>query len=150
MHRDKVEALAKGWRGTPFAHQQRLKSVAADCVGLILGVGIEGQLLDYTEARWARFKGYRRIPNPRQLREFCEVFLVPSATAPGQIAAVGSVALIAWRPGVTLHFAIRSRLADGRPAVIHASSEHGRTVEHALVAEWRGFVHSWWDFPRTE
>jgi hypothetical protein len=150
MYRAAIVDVAKSWVGTPFSHQQRLKGAGADCNGLVLGVGIETDTLEFTVARWAPFKGYRPMPKPKQLVRFCNTFLVPSHVAAADIAPIASIALIAWRKDLTLHFAIRSTLRDGRASIIHADRNQGGVVEHALVDDWRRVIHSWWDFPGAE
>ena len=64
-----VIAAARAWLGTPWRHQGRLKGVAVDCGGLILGVGKEQGLLDFDT------RAYGRIPDGQQLRTLCEQHL---------------------------------------------------------------------------
>lgn len=150
MRREAILWEAKGWIGTPFSHHQCLKGVGVDCVGFINGVGMETETIDFTAARWAPFKGYHRIPKPKQLVRYCNTFLKPAGIAPSEVAPIGSVGLIAWRKDLTLHFAIRSTLRDGRASLIHADGNRGSVVEHALVDDWHRLIHSWWDFPGAE
>jgi hypothetical protein len=66
-----ILAAARTWLGTPWRHQGRLKGVAMDCGGLILGVGRDLGLLDFDT------RAYGRIPDGRLLRAVCEQHLVP-------------------------------------------------------------------------
>jgi cell wall-associated NlpC family hydrolase len=54
-----IVAAARSWLGTPWRHQGRLKGIAVDCGGLIIGVGRELRLLDFGT------RAYGRIPNRR-------------------------------------------------------------------------------------
>ena len=58
---DRLVACARGWIGTPYVHQHRTRGHAVDCVGLIIGAGLEaGVLPTWTEERWAPFAAYGR------------------------------------------------------------------------------------------
>ena len=70
-----ILAAARTWLGTPWRHQGRLKGVAVDCGGLILGVGRELGLLDFDT------RAYGRIPDGQQLRALCEQHLVSKPVA---------------------------------------------------------------------
>jgi hypothetical protein len=59
---EQILAAARSWLGTPWRHQGRLKGVAVDCGGLIIGVGKELGLLDFD------IRAYGRIPDGQQLR----------------------------------------------------------------------------------
>jgi hypothetical protein len=72
-----VEA-ARSWVGTPFMHQQSLKGVGVDCVGVILGVGRELGILEISPEEWAPFAAYTRQPNPARMRKAMRRFLSES------------------------------------------------------------------------
>ena len=77
-----IVAAARAWLGTPWRHQGRLKGVAVDCGGLILGVGKELGLLDFDT------RAYGRIPDGQHLRALCEQHLVAKAVievVPGDV-----------------------------------------------------------------
>ena len=150
MRRSDVEAVARSWVGTPFHHQQSVKGVGCDCVGLINGVGIECAIIDFTPAKWARFEGYSRRPRPEQLLAYSDTFLHRIDVPTHKIAPRASIGLIAWRPGEPLHFAIRARADDGRPTIIHALDKLKAAVEHGFVDEWPDMIDSWWAFPGIE
>jgi uncharacterized phage protein (TIGR02218 family) len=77
-----IVAAARTWLGTPWRHQGRLKGVAVDCGGLILGVGREFGLLDFD------VHAHGRIPDGQQLRVLCDRHLVSkpiAEAAPGDV-----------------------------------------------------------------
>jgi cell wall-associated NlpC family hydrolase len=39
-----IVTQARGWIGTPFHHQARLKGIGCDCLGLCVGVALELEL----------------------------------------------------------------------------------------------------------
>ena len=60
--REKIIAEARTWIDTPFHHQGRLKGVGADCVGIIIGTGINLGLTDFNTV------GYSRQPDGLAMR----------------------------------------------------------------------------------
>jgi cell wall-associated NlpC family hydrolase len=77
-----ILAAARTWLGTPWRHQGRLRGIAVDCSGLILGVGRELKLLDFDT------RAYGRIPDGQQLRALCEQHLLAKPVAdvaPGDV-----------------------------------------------------------------
>ena len=163
----RVVAEARRWIDTPYHHQARLRGVGCDCAGLIIGVGLECGVLDFSESRFREFAGYARTPNPRQMRRALEAFLVP---VPEKVAGDGDIMWLEWRADLPMHLAICSTLNDvpaqalaadlnreagvrrydvtlGRPAMIHATGEVGRVVEHGFEGEWPGRLNSFWRYP---
>ena len=72
---DEILAAARTRFGTPWRHQGRLRGVAVDCGGLILGVVREVGLLDFDT------RAYGRIPDGQQLRTLCEQHLLVKPVA---------------------------------------------------------------------
>src|SRR3954464_8104787 len=99
-----IVAAARSWVGTPYQHQQMLKGVGVDCVGVILGTGFESGTLTITEEAWAPFANYSRTPNPRKMAIAMKQFLVPvdadSAPRPGLVA------WLQWRDDLPMHLGI--------------------------------------------
>lgn len=144
--RDAIVAAARSWVGTPFAHQQSLKGVGVDCVGVILGVGRELGILEISPEQWAPFKAYTRQPNPARMRKAMGRFLDASLVDPQSLPAIGSIGWFGWRTDLPMHLAITAEL-DGRPTMIHAFEYQGSCVENTIDAVWRDRVDSWWQFP---
>jgi len=47
MKRIEIVNEVRTWLDTPFQHQGRLKGVACDCIGLIVGVNKKFNITDY-------------------------------------------------------------------------------------------------------
>lgn len=141
---------ARSWVGTPYRHQARLKRVGVDCVGLILGVGIALEVLDWTPAKWAPFAAYSRTPNPHRMRKAMQLFLieVPAEDAFDQdsFPKEGLIAWMQWRDELPMHLGIIGRF-DARPTLIHAFEHLDHCVEHGFVDPWPDRVESFWRYP---
>jgi NlpC/P60 family putative phage cell wall peptidase len=145
--RQAVVAEARGWIGTPYQHQARVRQVGTDCVGLIVGVGIAAGVLEWSAEAFAPWRGYGRLPNPRKMREGLERFLIEIEA--DQVRP-GDIPWFAWREGRPMHLGIMATddtLAEGRPTIIHATSLIGRVVEHGFAGEWPDRVEGWWRYP---
>lgn len=144
----RLVAIARSWMGTPYVHQHRLKGAGVDCVGLVIGVGLEAEALPaWSEEAWAPHRGYGRAPNPEHMGRAIRQFMDPLDLDPALAAPDGSVAFIGWRSHMPMHLAILATADDGRRTMIHAFSGVGRVVEHGFDAEWPGRVVSWWRYP---
>lgn len=133
--RAEVILEARSWIGTPEQHQQSLKGVACDCIGLVRGVG---RSLGMPEAiafdNDARFKGYSRPPNPRVLLEACAIYL---ENIPIEDLLPGDVVLgrIENDPQ---HFGIISAIDPAY--IIHADAKNKKVVENGVNSEWRSKI----------
>lgn len=136
----KIIDAARDWVGTPYQHQHRMKGVGCDCVNLVIAVGLELGILDWTPEAFAKFRGYTRAPNPARMRLAMETFLVelPAGTPPEP----GDIAWIGWARGLPMHLAIITG-----PTMIHAFSDARAVVEHGIDGLWRSRFHSIWRFP---
>lgn len=132
IERDTVVLEARGWLGTPYRHQGRLKGLAVDCLGLVTEVGRSIGAGTYDRL------DYGRLPNPRrmlaELRDHLEVIAVCDACP-------GDVLHISWREH-PMHLAIRT--PDG---MIHAYAQVGEVVEHPIDVEWRGRIRFAYRYP---
>lgn len=147
--RDRVVAEARSWIGTPFLHQQSLKGVGVDCIGVILGVGRDLELLQISPDQWAPYAGYSRQPNPRVMRRFMCQFLKESPTPRTQIPPAGSIGWFGWRLDLPMHLGIVAEF-EGRATVVHSFEPAGACCENSIDETWLRLVESWWDFPALE
>lgn len=144
---DRLVACARQWIGTPYVHQHATRGHAVDCVGLIIGAGLEaGVLPTWTPERWAPYACYGRAPNPAHMSKAIAEFLDPIDAPASEAQPDGSVAFMGWREHLPMHLAIMATL-DGRRTMIHAFAHVGAVVEHGFSAEWPGRVISWWSYP---
>lgn len=120
MNAADIVAAARGWVGTPFHHQGRVKGAGVDCIGLVIGVARELGLLDGYD-----YTAYGRIPNPvvfgRELRANMDPVAGP---------APGCVLWFAWSRAPQ-HVGIVSDTG-----LIHAFATAGRVVETGLDPQW--------------
>lgn len=121
---------AREWIGTPFVHQQQLRGVGCDCIGLVSGVA---QALGLPEAdRWRndiRFRGYGREPMTGMLRQAVAEYLDPVSGRPQP----GDVLLFQFQ-GLPMHFAILVRSAPDY--IVHGWQPVGRVVENSVGQTW--------------
>lgn len=141
-------AAARAWLGTPYVHQHRTRGVAVDCVGLVIGAGLDaGVLSTWTEEAWAPHRNYGRAPNPEHMGRAIRQFLEPLDISPEEVGPDAAVAFMGWRAHMPMHLAIMATTPDGRRTMIHAFGHIGRVVEHGFDQEWPGRVVSWWRYP---
>lgn len=132
---------ARGWVGTRFAHQGRLKKTerhrgGVDCLGLLVGVADELQLRDAHGVLLSAFdeQDYSHLPDTVRLECILLRLMQPIAVCD---IRQGDVAMLRVddRPQ---HLAI---VSDG-PGLIHAYAPARGVVEHALDAWWRARLHA--------
>lgn len=134
-----VVSAARGWIGTRFHHQGRLKaseghSGGCDCLGLLVGVARElklpakngmGLLADFDE------RGYGHLPDGRRLQAVLrDVLTAVDEPRPGDV-------VLFRLERDPQHLAIVSDYAHGGLGLIHALAQNRRVVEHGFDALWR-------------
>lgn len=125
---DIVEA-ARGWVGTPFKHQGRVKNLGVDCIGLAIGVAKDlGIPLDTRKMRELGDGSYGRDPYNAKLEKALDVLL---DKVPMNDLSLGDILLMRFRMDPQ-HLAIY-----GGKTIIHAYSNVGKVVEHRYADVWR-------------
>jgi cell wall-associated NlpC family hydrolase len=136
--REQIVEEARTYLGTPFHHQARLRGVAVDCVGLIVGVAHALGLSD------ADYTQYPRRPNGE---------LVPQL----ERAGYREIEIAAARPGDLLclwllprsrkpaHLAIRTDYG-----IIHTDGHVGRVVEISYADDFVRRTCAAYAFPGVE
>lgn len=122
-----VATQARTWLGTPFVHQGRIKGLAADCVGLVVGVARELGLVE----PGFDFTGYPRSPDGRSLLGECDRLMQRIAVEDMQ---AGDVIAIRWESDPQ-HLGILGDYLHGGLSMIHALGTpdgRGRVIEHRL------------------
>lgn len=142
-HADAIVACARGWLGTRFHHQGRLKKTrehagGVDCLGLLVGVAKELKLQDVNGLPLSLHDvfTYPHLPDVEKLQQsLCNCLELISIDQ----MCVGDVALIriSERPQ---HLAILTDFNNG-PGVIHAYAPAKKVVEHALDAWWQERIY---------
>lgn len=126
-----IISTARGWLGTKFHHQGRVKNVGADCIGLIVGVAAElGIALPDKQT-------YARQPDKSELQDALENQFEKCALKAGAIALF-SIDGRAQHVGIITDY-------QGL-GVIHAYIQAHKVVEHALDEPWQKQLISCYSF----
>jgi NlpC/P60 family putative phage cell wall peptidase len=126
--RTEIGAAARGWLGTPYAHQASLRGAGTDCLGLVRGVwrevmGAEPERAPPYCAGWAEAGAGEALAEAasRHLRSVpCTEF------------EMGDVLLFRWRPHLP---AKHAGIASSKSTMIHAQ-EQAEVMEIALSPWW--------------
>lgn len=134
-----IVAAARGWLGTRFHHQGRIKKTTThrggvDCLGLLVGIArdLDLRLPDGTPLAGLDQTDYTHFPDTDRLRRRLELALYPvpvKAIEPGH-------ALLLRIESLPQHMAIVST-AGAHTAIIHAYAPSRAVVEHVLDDAWR-------------
>lgn len=140
-----IIAVARGWIGTRFRHQGRMRaqpphSGGVDCLGLLIGVAsaLELRARDGSLLAAHDTVSYSKSPDGVALRRTLDKLLWPvsaAACGPGDIA-------LFLMDGQPQHVAILTEypVGTGEAAVlgmVHAYAQARRVVEHRLDDAWR-------------
>lgn len=123
--REQVYLQAQQWIGTPFHHQARLRGVGVDCIGLIIGVARELQLI----APDFDYGAYPRVPDGRTLLDVSRRYMTEIER---DQMAPGCAIVVAFEKDPQ-HFGILGRYRHGGLSMIHAASVHGKVIETRLM-----------------
>jgi NlpC/P60 family putative phage cell wall peptidase len=120
-----IIATARTYVGTPFQHQGRLKGVALDCAGLIVGVAQELELFTHTNIAYARQPdGHSLLV---ELRGWLDEIPV-GEHIPGDVLVFWFLRNVRWPQ----HLGIETDVG-----LLHTCQHTGRVVEHGLDERWR-------------
>jgi len=137
-----VVATAREWLGTRWQHQARLKGVACDCAGLVVGVARE---LGIKEVDFD-VNGYQRIPNGNELKEHCRAHMAP---VPLENMQPGDVVLMRFA-GEPQHLAIVADYVGGGLSIVHAYALSRKVVEARLDDIWHARIVEAYQMPGVE
>ena len=127
-----VVAAARGWIGTPFQHQARLRGVGVDCIGVVVGVARELGLSDYD------ISGYGAAPYAALVTREADDHM---DRVPITAMRAGDVLMLRIENDPQ-HFGIVTEVpgAGGVARFVHAFSKVGRCVETSLDRFWHSRV----------
>lgn len=131
---------ARGWIGTPVAHQGSRKDTGCDCLGLLRGVGTELELFPadfWSLPGAARWKAYGREP----IGDFCEALEVVFDRIDGP--EIGGVAAMRFL-GHPRHCALIGDYPHGGFTLIHALRKS--VIEHRLDERWKERIVAFYRF----
>lgn len=137
-----IVRLARGWLGTPYAHQASLKGVGCDCLGLIRGV-------------WREAYGFEPETPPPYAPDWAEARTeeVLLTAARRHLIGIerdaigpGAVLLFRWRPHLPVKHAA---IAVSSDRMVHA--QDGAAVSEVALTPWwhRRLSHAF-RFPECE
>lgn len=139
----RIVTTARGWIGTRFHHQGRMKATAThsggcDCLGLLVGIADELNIISNNNILLCNYdvKDYGHIPDGKRMQAaFGSLFdVVPTeATQPGDI-------LLMRFDGEPQHVAIVSDYPYGGLGIIHALAAARKVVEHRLDSVWKSRI----------
>jgi NlpC/P60 family putative phage cell wall peptidase len=127
IERERIILEARSWKGTPFRHQGRIKGMACDCAGLVIGVARELDL-PYRDVL-----DYGRQPHLKRMRTALDEQMDRIAIGS---AKPGDVIWITWQR-YPQHLAILTDIG-----MIHAYESAGEVVEHPMNNGWRSLIRA--------
>lgn len=139
--RSTIVAEARSWIGTRYRHQQSLKQVGCDCLGLLRGVwravyGAEPEAVPAYTSDWAEGSGEETLLRAAQ-RHLVEV---PTPF----LAMPGDVLLFRWKPHLP---AKHCALLVAERRIVHAYDAAGRVAETSVSREWENQIAGVFSFP---
>ncbi len=146
--RERIIAEARGWIGTPFHHQGRVKGEGCDCIGLIVSVAKNLNIpcikksasciaeLDQTD--------YTRLPDGNRLYSELKKYLFEIPKEKIELADI----LLMHFDGNPQHVGLVSDYPEEKLGIIHCFADVGRVVEHRLDDYWQKKIVSAFSFYR--
>lgn len=125
---EEIVRAARGWIGTPYAHQASLKLIGTDCLGLVRGVWRE-VIGSEPETSQAYSHGWAESGGGEALAEAARRHLVD--VPPTEFQA-GDVILFRWRSHLP---AKHAGIAVSKTHMVHAQ-EQAKVTEIALSGWW--------------
>ena len=123
--RTQIVEAARQWIDTPFHHQARLKHVGVDCVGLVIGVARELELVPQD----LDVMGYPRTPDGTSLMSTMHQHMREIDRA---VMQPGDVIVVSFDKDPQ-HLCILGDYRHGGLSIIHAAGNTGRVIETRLM-----------------
>lgn len=139
-----ITATARSWLGTKYVHQQRMKGVAVDCAGLVIGVARELEIV----APDFDVTGYLRVPDGQSLLGYCDQFMARIALSEALPGDVVVVCFPRSRSRHAAHMGIFGDYPHGGLSFIHANGE--KVVEHRFDDDTRSRTLQVYRMPGVE
>jgi uncharacterized protein YijF (DUF1287 family) len=125
LETNEIVETARSYLGTKFHHQARLKHVGIDCVGLVICVARELNLIDQT----FDYTAYSRVPDGKILIHEMNNHLDEITRDEGKPGDIICVSFDKYPQ----HVGIIGNYRHGGLSIIHASGKHGSVVETRLM-----------------
>jgi NlpC/P60 family putative phage cell wall peptidase len=142
-----VVAEARTWVNTPFRHQGRIKGMACDCVGLILGAAADLGLVDRLGVPFLATDNanYSAQPLDKFVHEEAQRRLIEK---PIEEMADGDIVTLRV-PSIPCHVAICSTV-NGVRYIVHAYASNEKVVENIMDEKWTKRIEGCFSFPGVE
>lgn len=143
MNKQDLVKQARTWIGTPYHHQGRVKKVGADCIGLLVGVLKDLNVLSNVKDKDGNFIPLYRFddsvysfnPNGHKLQKIIRQFFRPKDV---KDIEPGDIVLMCWAK-FPQHVAYVSDYND-KLGLIHIHRHAGKCVEHNLDETWKSRI----------
>lgn len=130
--RQRIINESRSWKGTPFKHQARLKSIGCDCIGLIVGVIKELNLeINGRKITELDRQNYSRIPQGQLLKKSLDN-IFPEA----KLVSEGDIFLMKFL-NEPQHVGLVSCIDKNKISIIHSYQQSKGVVEHILSENWK-------------
>lgn len=130
--KDQIVAIAREYDQTPYVHQGRVKGVGIDCIGLVICVCKELDLIDFD------YYDYDRTPDGDNLMQLLKLHCTPTDNP---------------EPGDIMVFRIKKQpqhvgIVTER-GIIHAYQGADKVVEHELIQWWKDRIVGAFELPSS-
>ncbi|KKL72855.1 hypothetical protein LCGC14_2080760 [marine sediment metagenome] len=138
--RRKIVEKAREMIGTPYAHQHRTRR-AMDCIGLVIVVGVEAEVMEWSEdsEEWRKFKNYNFIPDMATMKMGLETFLHP---LPMKSYKVGDMIWLR-----DLGHARHLGIVTSARSYVHALRSEEKVIESILTPYVKNFIRATFRYP---
>jgi hypothetical protein len=125
----KIAQSARAWVGTPFRYQGRIKAVGCDCLGLVMGLAAEMNLLARNDIPITDYDitSYSTDPDTNSMSAKLDELLWPC-----QKPIAGAVVVLEFA-GNPQHLGV---VGPEALSLIHSDITHRKVVEHGLNTEY--------------
>lgn len=144
--RKRIIQEAKTWVGTPFHLHGRLKNIGCDCVGLLIGVAKELNLLSRQNQGLPHFDtlDYHPRESSKLLEQMLKLHLCEKTNL--QIADV----VMLQYDSIPGHIGVVSQNSEGLLSIVHANMRFKKVVEHTLDESLRSKIVGIFSFIECE
>ena len=136
---NEIVSQAKTWIGTKFHHQGRIKNHGVDCLGLIVGVAKELNLISKDEKTLLHKLdkiNYGHLPDTDALYNCLSNHLTE---IPKDQLKAGDIILMVFDKHPQ-HLGIVYNYDETNLGIIHSYAPAKKVVEHRLDEEWKGRI----------
>jgi NlpC/P60 family putative phage cell wall peptidase len=128
LTRDDLVTVARGWLGTPYAHQASLKGIGCDCLGLVRGV-------------WREVMGEEPEEAPPYAPDWAESGGIETLAAAARRHLI-EIDPRGFEPGDVVLFRWRADYPAKHAGIVTAARQMIHAQDGARVAEVH--LNSWW------